>query len=306
MPSGEERALVVGEALVDVVRDAAGGVVEHAGGSPANVAVALSRLGRATTLVTQYADDRLGAVLDAHLRGEGVEVARQPPRSGRTSSADARLDPDGAASYVFDLEWSVAPWSPPEPPVVAHTGSLGAVVAPGAAAVRAILDAARPHATVTYDLNIRPSAMGPLDEVREAALALAAVADVVKASDEDLDHLYPGTDPETAARLLLDLGPACVVLTRGGAGSTAVIAGGRVDVAAPLVEVADTIGAGDSFCAAVIDGLWRRGLLGAASRAALHALDEEGWRDVLRHATAAAAITVTRPGADPPRRHELP
>ncbi|GAA1978188.1 carbohydrate kinase [Nocardioides panacihumi] len=301
-----DRALIIGEALVDVVHGPDGAVAEHAGGSPANVAVALSRLGRPATLLTQYADDRLGALLHAHLRDEGIEVVRQEPRSGRTSSADARLGADGAASYAFDLEWSIQPWRPTREPLVVHTGSLGAVLSPGAASVLELVDLLRPHATATYDLNIRPGAMGQLDVIHGAVLAVVGRSDVVKASDEDLDHLFPDLDAVAAAELLLGHGPAAVVITRGGEGATVVTPQERIDVAAPRVIVADTIGAGDSFCAAVIDGLWDLGVLGGAARGALRALRGDGWRRVLEHATAAAAITVTRPGADPPRRGELP
>lgn len=309
-------ALVVGEALVDVVRRPDGSVSEHAGGSPANVAVALRRLGRSVRLLTQYAGDRLGTVLDGHLRAEGVDVDRQRPRSGRTSSAEALIGPDGSASYAFDLEWSLE-WRPERTlegdlagaaagrPLVVHTGSLGAVLEPGAAAVLDLLDELRPHTTVSYDLNIRPGAMGPLAGVRARALAVVARADVVKASDEDLAHLFPDADPVAAARVLLEHGPAAVVLTRGGAGATAVTPALTVDVPAPPVAVADTIGAGDSFCAATLDGLGRLGALGGPERPALRQLDEPGWREVLAHAAAVAAITVARPGADPPTLAEL-
>jgi len=300
-----DTALVVGEALVDIVRGRGGTVTELPGGSPANVAVALSRLGRRATLVTEYADDRLGLLIDGHLRREGVDVARQEPWSGRTSSADAVLGPDGAAAYEFDLTWTLRPWTPPEPPVVVHSGSLGAVLSPGADGVIITVDRLREHATVTYDLNIRPRAMGRMDGVRQAVLGAAARADVVKASDEDLDHLFPGRDPLDAAAELLEHGPGAVVLTRGGDGATVLTRTVDVDVPAPDVVVADTIGAGDSFCAAVIDALWELGLLGAAHRPALRHLDEEGWRSVLDHAVKVAAITVQRPGADPPYRRDL-
>lgn len=298
-------ALVIGEALVDVVRHPDGSVREHAGGSPANVAVGLSRLGRAATLLTQYADDRLGAILDAHLRAEGVTIARQYPRSGRTSSAQAAITADGSASYTFDLDWSIATSEPSGRPLVVHTGSLGAVLEPGAAAVLQALDDLRPRATVSYDLNIRPGAMGPLAGVRERALAVVARADVVKASDEDLAHLFPDAEPVAAARVLLEHGPAVVVLTRGGAGATAVTPTYAVDVPAPVVRVADTIGAGDSFCAATLDALWRLDALGGRARGTLRALGEGAWRQVLGHASAVAAITVSRPGADPPTSAEL-
>ena len=302
-----ERALVVGEALVDIVHGPGGTLTELPGGSPANVAVALSRLGRPTTLVTQYAEDRLGALVDEHLRREGIEIVRQEPHSGRTSSADARLAPGGVAAYEFDLEWSLRPWTPAEPPVVVHTGSLAAVRSPGADGVLQAVDAVRRHATVIYDLNIRPGAMGPLDGVRHAALALVARADVVKASDEDLEHLHPDVDPLESARRLLAHGPCAVVVTRGAAGASIVTAGGHhVDVSAPRVEVVDTIGAGDSFCAGMIDALWARGLLGGPARKALHELGDDGWRGVVEHAAQVAAVTVQRPGADPPYRRDLP
>lgn len=300
-----ETALVVGEALVDIVRGPGGTTTEHVGGSPANVAVALRRLGRPATLVTQYAQDRWGLLIDEHLRAEGVDVVRQEPRSGRTSTADAVLGPGRAAAYEFDLEWSLRPWTPAEPPVVVHSGSIAAVLSPGADGVLQTVDRIREHATVTYDLNIRPAATGPLAGVRETALALVGRADVVKASDEDLAHLYPGLDPVDAALALLERGPCAVVITRGGDGSTAVTSDTRVDVSAPEVEVADTIGAGDSFCAAIIDGLWEQRLLGDAARPALRALDATGWRTVLEHAARVASITVQRPGADPPYRHDL-
>jgi fructokinase len=300
-----DRALVIGEALVDIVHRPGGATAEHPGGSPANVAVALCRLGRPTTLVTQYAEDRLGGLLQTHLRGEGVDVVRQEPHSGRTSSAHVTVGPGLAATYEFDLEWSLRPHASVAPPIVVHSGSLAAVRSPGADGVLQTVDSVRSHATVSYDLNIRPGAMGPLDGVRHAALALVERADLVKASDEDLEHLHPDVDPLESARRLLAHGPTAVVVTRGGAGSTAVTPTGLVHVAAPVVEVADTIGAGDSFCAAVIDELWQLGLLGGPARPAFRALGDDGWRRVLEHATAVAAITVTRPGADPPYRREL-
>jgi fructokinase len=301
-----DRVLVVGEALVDIVHGARGVVTEHPGGSPANVAVALARLGRPTTLVTQYAEDRRGALIAEHLRREGVVVVRQEPHSGRTSTADARFGPPGVAAYEFDLEWSLRPWSPADPPLHVHSGSLAAIRSPGADGVLLTVDAVRDRATVSYDLNIRPGAMGPMEGVRHAVLALAERSDIVKASDEDLDHLHPGLDPFESARRLLAHGPAAVVVTRGAAGASVLTHAGRVDVASPRVAVADTIGAGDSFCAAVIDRLWELDLLGAAARPMLRSVGDDTWRAVLEHATRVAAVTVQRPGADPPYRHELP
>jgi fructokinase len=229
-----------------------------------------------------------------------------PPRTdASTSTATATIGADGAASYSFDLHWD--PAAPEEPPAarVVHTGSLGAVLEPGATVARDLLERLAPTATVTYDLNIRPAVMGDHHTLWERVRRVAALADVVKASDEDLEHLMPGETEADAARRLLDLGPAAVVVTRGGAGAACFTAAGLTEVAAPRVNVADTIGAGDSFCAGVIDRLWDLGLLGADRRAALHSLGLRPWADVLTHAAAVAAVTVSRPGADPPRRAEL-
>ena len=117
--------------------------------------------------------------------------------------------------------------------------------------------------------------------------------------------LYGDLDPLTGAKRLLALGPAAVVVTRGPHGATWVTAGQEVDVAAVPVVVADTIGAGDTFCAGMIDALWQRGLLGADRREQLHDASRDVVVDVLAHAARAAAVAVGRPGADPPYRHEL-
>lgn len=298
-------ALVIGEALVDVVRLPDGTIREHPGGSPANVAVALTRLERPTTLVTQFADDRRGVLLEERFDREGIRLAVQASATGRTSVADATLDADGHASYSFDIDWSIGSWTPGWLPLVAHTGSLAAVLQPGAASIVAVLGKLAGAATVTYDVNIRPAAMGERADVVEQVRAVTRHADVVKASDEDLHYLYPEHDASGAARELLALGPAAVVITRGEHGSSCVTAAGQVDVTAPEVEVADTIGAGDSFCAGVIDALWERDLLGGHARPALRALDLDTWREVLTHAANVAAVTVTRRGAEPPTRFEL-
>jgi fructokinase len=158
---------------------------------------------------------------------------------------------------------------------------------------------------VSYDVNARPAITGTGADVVDRVERIAAVSDLVKASDEDLEHLWPGLDVEAAAQHLLGLGPAAVVVTRGGAGATWFGRGATAEVASLPVEVADTIGAGDTFGAATIDALWERGRLGGRNRADLRALSAEEAGEVLAHAARAAAVTVSRPGADPPRRSEL-
>lgn len=297
--------LVIGESLVDIVRAADGSIVEYAGGSAANVAVALARLGRQVRFVTSYADDAHGRMIADHLRADGVRLASDPAAVARTSTAQATIGTDGAAHYEFDLEWRVNPLAEGPDPLVVHACSLGAVLAPGADDVHDLLARLRATATISYDVNARPAITGTGPEVVAAVERMVAISDLVKASDEDLTALYPDVDNLTAARNLLGLGPEAVVVTRGGEGATWVRASGQAEIASLPVVVADTIGAGDTFGAALVDALWERGLLGAERREALRDLSMDEIAEVLAHAARAAAVTVSRPGADPPYRHEL-
>jgi fructokinase len=297
--------LVVGESLVDIVRGADGSTVEYAGGSAANVAVALARLGRPVRFATSFADDPRGRMLAEHLKGAGVELATDPGAVARTSTAVATIGADGAAHYDFDLEWRLHPVEPGDPPLVVHTCSLGAVLTPGADDVYALLNGLRGQATISYDVNARPAITGTGPDIVARVERMVAISDLVKASDEDLTALYPGVDHLVAARDLLALGPAAVVVTRGADGAMWVGASGEVEVASLPVQVADTIGAGDTFGAALVDALWERERLGGDRREALRDLPADEVAEVLAHAARAAAVTVSRPGADPPYRHEL-
>lgn len=301
----ERVALVLGESLVDIVATA-DGAVEHPGGSAANAAVALARLGRPVRFATALGDDAHGTLLRDHLAADGVRLAADPVVLPRTATARATLDATGAATYEFDIAWRLGPLDlGDDEPVVAMCGSIGTVLAPGADQVRDLVGDLRERATVTYDVNVRPALTGTDADVLEAVADTAALADVVKASDEDLAALWPGLSLDEAARHVLSMGPLAVVVTCGGDGARWVARGGTGRVPAPAVEVADTIGAGDTFGAALVDGLWERDLLGAHRRDVLASLDGRTWGDVLEWAARAAAVTVSRPGADPPRRAEL-
>lgn len=283
-------ALVVGESLVDVVL----GGGEYAGGSAANVAVAASRLGREVRLLTALGEDAHGALISGHLRASRVEFAADPHVLGRTATATATIGPAGAASYSFDLAWRVPPLTLGEPPQAIHVCSLGAVLEPGATAVRALLES-RPGGWVSYDLNARPAVTGTGPEVVAAVERIAALAGLVKASDEDLATLWPGLRTEAAAAHLRSLGPAAVVVTRGGDGFDWL--GERtVHVDSVPTTVVDTIGAGDTVSGALLDALWDTGPRGLAP---------DRIERALAHAARAAAITVGRPGADPPWSAEL-
>jgi fructokinase len=299
------RVLVVGEALVDVVPDATGQPRDLPGGSPANVAITLGRLERDVRLVTLLGDDQRGAMVRQWLEASNVRVLAQVTGSGRTSSAEVTLDDSGAASYVFDLDWELRE-VPHEECDVLHVGSIATVLPPGADVV---LDAVRRHrdsALVSLDPNARPAITpdraGPAARVEE----LVALSHVVKVSDEDLHWLHPDRDPVDTAARWATMGPGLVVVTRGGEGAVAVRSGGSVlEVPGVPVAVADTVGAGDTFSAVLIDALVGLGIAGAESAGALEALSDDDVHTAVRTAAAGAAVTVSRPGADPPDRAEL-
>ncbi|MEJ6542624.1 carbohydrate kinase [Brachybacterium paraconglomeratum] len=299
------RILIAGEALTDIVVDADGGRREHPGGSPLNVAVALSRLGHDTHLLTAIGDDARGDAIRAHLDESGVQLTPASVRPGRTSTAEAVLDAHGAATYTFDLTWDPDTAGLPEAPDAVHTSSIAAVLEPGATTLSALLRSVRGSSTISYDPNARPTLMGAPEEVRARIEENIALSDVVKASDEDVAWLYGTEDVEDVAASWRDLGPSLTVLTRGGDGAVAFSDSGRVQVAPVQVEVVDTVGAGDTFSAGILDALAAKGLLGADRREMLAAIPSDDLATVLRRAAALSAITVSRAGANPPWSHEL-
>ncbi|MDR2378159.1 MAG: carbohydrate kinase [Bifidobacteriaceae bacterium] len=297
------RALVIGEALTDIVAGR-----ELPGGSPMNVAVALGRLGREVDFASWIGPDGRGQAIEDHLAASRVRLLEGSRAAPRTSTATVRLDADGQARYVFDLLWDFSP-PPAADLAVVHTGSLATICPPGAAKVAAFVESVRAGGeagpTVTFDPNLRPAVTRDPAAARPLIERLAAASDVVKASDEDLAHLYGG-DPERAAADWAKAGPAVVVVTRGGAGAKAWCAAGVVELAARPARVVDTVGAGDTFMAGLIDGLWRQGLAGAGRRRQLRAIGLPQLEAAMDRAARAAAVTVGRAGADPPWSFELP
>lgn len=299
------KVLVVGEALVDVVRRGGDDAV-HPGGSPLNVAVGLQRLDVPATLHSSFGADAHGVAIAQHLEASGVTVTPATVHDGPTSVALATIASDGAASYTFSIEWDPASLDlPPGDVDLVHVGSIGAALEPGATLVERLVTASRPSATISFDPNVRPQLMGSADTSRPRIERLVALADVVKASDEDLAWLYPDADVTEVTDRWLALGPALVVVTRGSDGADAVSAVGRIRVPAPPTGVADTIGAGDSFMAGLLAALSDRDLLGADRREALRELPASAVAQIVEFAARCAAITVSRPGADPPTRDDL-
>jgi fructokinase len=286
------RGLVIGEALIDTVDGH-----DHVGGSPCNVAVGLARLGRGVDFLTRIGDDASGRRIAGYVESAGAQLVPGSVAAARTATAVATVAEDGSASYTFDLDWELAGTPPVPPPLFVHTGSIAAVREPGCLAVAALLDAYRVSATLTFDPNVRPSLIVDRDLARERIEHLVERSDVVKASDEDLRWLVPHRPPELTARTWLASGPAIVVLTMGDRGSVAFCAAGDVRAPARLVEVVDTVGAGDAFMVGLLDALWGQGLLGGSRRAALRAIGPDALTAGLQAANLAAARTVARAGA---------
>lgn len=297
--------LTVGEALTDIVVHGDGHRVEHPGGSPMNVAVALGRLGYTSHLLTRIGGDARGEAIRAHLAESRVDLTPGSITGPATSTAEAQLDASGAATYTFDLTWDPDPSGLLHGITAVHTSSIAAVLDPGAATVAQVLDRYRGQATISYDPNARPALMGDAAEARERIEAIIARADVVKSSDEDVAWLYDTEDVEDVVASWRRSGPGLTVLTRGGEGAVGFSDSGRVQVAPPRVEVVDTVGAGDTFSAGILDALADKRLLGADRREAIAAMPSDDVAGVLRRAARLAAVTVSRSGANPPWSHEL-
>jgi fructokinase len=306
---------VAGEALIDLLPAGAPGLFEAApGGSPANVAVGLARLGVPTRMLARLADDLLGRRLREHLAGNGVDLSHAVLATEPTSLAIVAVGDDGLVEYDFRVD-GTADWQWRDGEldgaldgrvVALHAGSLALTTPPGSHVLAGMLERAAPVATVSYDPNCRPLLMGDRDQVREWIERLIAVADVVKASADDLAWLWPGRPAAEVAEAWLAMGPAVVTVTLGTAGAVALARrAGRVQRPGRQVAVVDTVGAGDSFMSALLAGLHRRDLLGADRRGELRALGAELLGELLDEAVAASAITCTRKGADQPTAAEL-
>jgi fructokinase len=300
--------VVVGEALIDLVGERGGRTLAaHPGGSPANVALGLARLGVPVTLKTRLGRDAFGEMISAHLEASGVRVDGGPQAGVSTSLAIATLAA-GIASYDFRIDWDVESLEPlPIETRCLHTGSLATVLPPGKASVVDLVEREhkRGRVTLSYDPNLRPALLGDAARARPDIERLVALSDVVKASDEDLRWLYPDRPDEEVAQAWLASGPALVVVTRGGAGVYAVSAGLELHRRAVPLDLVDTVGAGDSFTSGLLDGLHRADLVGGARRDALAEIDEATLGSVVDAAALIAAITCSRPGADPPTRAEV-
>ena len=307
--------LVCGEALVDLFAGAGEGSEMPArivaGGSPFNVAIGLARLGGGAAFLGGVSRDGFGAFLADLLKREGVDDRYLVRTDRLTTISVVATGRDGHPGYTFHGEGAadrslVAADLPPVLPesVRALTfGSYTMAVEPVGSAFAALAERERGRRVISVDPNLRPTAIGDMSGWHAAAERFYRAATIVKASDEDIRIAWDGelTIAEAAA-YWLDRGAALVVVTQGERGATAFSPAGQVSMPGRKVAVCDTVGAGDTFHAALLARLAQTGRLTPAATAAL---DREAIADLLSHGIAAAAITVTRHGADLPRAAEL-
>jgi fructokinase len=301
--------LISGEALIDLIPDPAKANAYDAvlGGSPYNVAIGLARLGSQTAFVSRISADGNGEALQAALADNGVNlgfVARDKRPS--TLAFVMRDTAKTGSRYSFYLDGTAydGPWPfPKEWPKDArhlHVGSFSAEERHGPAVVDAMRGAHR-LATVSFDPNIRPFVTPDRETVRPLVEQQVSLAHVVKASEEDLEWLYPGRPIEESLAAWARLGPRFCVATIGERGALAMLGGERIAVSAPAIDVVDTVGAGDSFMSALLSAMDRDSALGAGASPT----DRAGLERWLGFAAAASAITCTRKGSNPPTRVEV-
>ncbi|QIS18402.1 carbohydrate kinase family protein [Nocardia terpenica] len=306
---------VAGEALVDLVPlEGAGQFQAVPGGSPANVAVGLARLGTPARMLARIGADPLGRRVREYLRDNGVGLDYAVDAMEPTSLAVVDLDGEGVAHYDFriegtaDWQWTDAELEHVLDGQVAalHTGSLALMIEPGGNALLRLVERARDTVTVSYDPNARKQLMNR-EATGERVRAMLELADVVKVSAEDLAWLRPGWTPEDALADWITRGPALVVVTLGGDGSIAATAADPTPIHRPgkQIRLVDTVGAGDAFTSGLLSGLHRRDLLGADRRPVLRELPKPDLTAVLDEATLTAALTCTRRGANPPTAEEI-
>jgi fructokinase len=306
--------MICGEALFDVFQgeDSLTGMTLDArvGGSPFNLAVGLARLGQPAALFTAISTGFAGERLMRALVAEGVDTRAVARTDDPTTLSLIGLDAQGVPSYAFYGEGAAdrnvtADHLDAAPGGVAlvHLGSYATVVEPVASTQRALVERERARgALIAFDPNIRLNVEPDLARWRDQLDWMLPRTDLLKISDEDLGLLLPGTGIDAFAARALAAGVRLVVVTRGGDGAVGWIGAARVEAAPVPVEVVDTVGAGDTFQAALICWLAEHGAL---TRAGLTELPDDSLRAALQFAARAAAITCSRRGADMPRRAEL-
>jgi fructokinase len=304
--------LVCGEAVIDFFQDQRGPLAFNGqpAGSPFNVAVGLRRLGAPAALMTGLSTDPFGCKLIAAMEAEGVEWRLAPRTDRPTILAFVLVKPDGAPEYAFygengadlDVRAGAIPWPLPASIRGVHVGGFPMAVEPSKGSYAALIRQAGGSLFVSLDPNVRPSLMGDLAAFRAHFEGLCAHAALVKGSSEDVGFLYPGESMASVAARWRACGAGMVVVTDGPRGALALNAGGACHAPAWPVSMVDTVGAGDSFMSALLAEVAERDLL---DREALAAARPEAVEPILAFANAAAGVTCSRRGANPPTRAEI-
>lgn len=302
----------IGEILVDFTPLAApDGVMRfqaHPGGSPANVAVGLARLGAQVEFAGKISTDLFGRYLLRHLEREGVGTRFVSRSAAPSTLAFVALDRDAPSFTFYGGDTADAELRPQDIPraidrsTVLHFGSTSLVAECTSHTVLALADRLRGNCLLSLDPNVRPALIGDAAAYRRTLDRAFRTADIVKASTDDVPWLAAGISIEDAAEQLLALGAVLVIVTLGADGCYARMPVWELRVRAPRVDVADTVGAGDAFSSGLLARLADAGL---SSRSALQRAGAVVIGDALGFATATAALTCMRTGADPPRRHEV-
>jgi fructokinase len=301
--------IVCGEALFDVFSDCPTvggfGLSAKIGGSPFNLAVGLARLGERPMFFGGLSCDMFGSRLISALELEGVDISAVPRPAAPTPLVTVEIDGNGSPSYTLygsaTAERAVTVTDLarlPQAPSAVHVGSYCMVLEPVASTLRALVARQYGRSLIAYDPNVRLTIEPDIKAWTDAVAWMLPMTDLLKISEEDIAHLYPGMSPESFIELALQSDVALAVVTRGGKGvlaSTSTVA--LLEVPAMAVEVIDTVGAGDTFQAALLSYLSHRGML---TRQALEQLDASALQAALTYASRASAITCSRRGADLP------
>ena len=299
--------VVAGESLIDLIVGADGRVEAIPGGGPYNVARTIGRLGHSVAFLGRVSTDRFGRALLDRLAADGVDGRLVQSTEAPTTLAVAELDGSGAATYHFYLDGTAAPGLDggglaeelPASVRALHVGTLGLVVEPMATTLEGLVARAPDDVVVMVDPNCRPSATPDPAALRSRVQRLAARADVIKVSRDDLSFLYPGTGADDALAALLDVGPSAVLMTDGDRAVRVAVDGASIDLPVPRITVVDTVGAGDAFGGAFLGSWVGRG----QGRAGL--ADHETLRPSVEFAIRVASETCRRAGAEPPTAAEM-
>jgi fructokinase len=305
--------LSCGDALIDFVptRNVEGreAVMPAVGGSCLNVAIGIARLGAPSGFVGGISTDLFGRMIADHATASNVALDLATRSDHQTTLAFVRIVA-GESHYAFyDAETATRSWTyrrgtiPFANVEALHVGSTTLVNDHGAAETRALIADARASSTISFDPNCRPNLVKDKPAYLARMAGFASQADLIKMSDVDFAYLFGEESYQQRAGAMLGQGTSLVVITRGNNGAIAWHAGaGQIEVTAPKVAVADTIGAGDSFQAALLFALHR---LGRLARDRLTDISADELRRALAFAANCAGLTCTRPGADPPWSHEV-